>query len=89
MSQELFTKSNSGLLAVLRKRYPDEGWTAIRAGFGWAYRNAKGEDAWLCAALAPRYDGDDNTFRSEFWIYRNNKPAELIEELSGRIWEGE
>lgn len=40
----------------------------------------------MCAASAPRFDGDDSTFREEFWIYRQEAQAELIPELSGRIW---
>jgi len=73
------TKPQSPIKA-LRKKYPDEEWKAERCGFGWTYTNNKGDQAWSVAALAPRYDGDDDNFRSEFWIYRKNGIPE-------KLWE--
>jgi len=66
------------VIKALREKFPDEGWQAKQTGSGWVYENNKGEQAWWGAAvLAPRYDGDDATFRSEFWIYRKSGAERL------------
>ncbi len=66
------------VIDYLQKKYPNEGWKAIREGFGWRYQNKLGDNAWWCAALAPRYDGDDDTFSKQFHIYRKDGQAERI-----------
>lgn len=66
------------VIQSLREKFPAEGWQAKRAGSGWMYENSRGEHAWWCAASAPRYDGDDDTFVSEFWIYRKGGPPERL-----------
>jgi hypothetical protein len=30
-----------------------------------------------CAALAPRYDGDDETFSTEYWLYGDGTPQRI------------
>jgi hypothetical protein len=67
------------ILSYLRKKFPDEEWKASRVGFsGYVYHNNKGENGYWIAASAPRYDGDDDTFISEFYIYRKDKLPERI-----------
>lgn len=57
-------------LKFLRKKYPQQVWTAIRVGFNsYAYESADGWHAHWVSRLTPRYDGDDETCRSEFWVY--------------------
>ena len=78
MEFNLISCRPKSILKELREKFPDENWKAERTGFGWTYRNNKGEHAWWCSALAPQYDGDDDSFRREFWIYRKNKPPESL-----------
>ena len=78
MEFNLISYRPKSILKELREKFPDENWKAERAGFGWTYQNNKGEHAWWCSALAPQYDGDDDSFRREFWIYRKNKPPESL-----------
>lgn len=67
----MFSYKPKSVIAYLRKKFPEEDWKAVKAGSGsWNYENNKGERAWWCSALAPRYDGDDDTFVSQFHIYR-------------------
>jgi hypothetical protein len=65
-------------LKYLKEKYPDENWKAKKSGFGWTYENNKGDKAWWCSALSPRYDGDDDNFMLQFHIYRKNKTPERI-----------
>ena len=75
----LLSIKSKSMIQILREKFPDEGWKAKRAGFGWMYENSKGEYAYWCSAMAPRYDGDDDTFVSEFWVYRKRgRPERLI-----------
>ncbi len=68
-----------GVLAALRKKWPDRTWIAQRAGMGWEYWTADGKwhGCWV-ACLAPRYDGDDDTFVSRFYIYRQGQSTILF-----------
>lgn len=72
LDELLATLKPKSVIQSLREKFPDEGWRARRAGFGWMYENARGELAYWVTAMAPRYDGDDDTFVSEFWIYRKS-----------------
>jgi hypothetical protein len=51
------------VIDVLRERYPGA-WTYNIAAGTWD--NAEGWHVYKCAALAPRYDGDDDTFITEY-----------------------
>lgn len=75
---EFGVRKSKGTLAYLREKYPNEKWVASRAGFGWRYENNQGDSAWWCAALAPRYDGDDDNFVRQFHIYRKTKIVERL-----------
>jgi hypothetical protein len=62
----------------LRKHYPGE-WSYDRHG-GWC--RSDGLLVRKCAALAPRYDGDDDTFRTEYWMYfPDGRTPERIDDL--------
>lgn len=56
-------------------------WRAEKTGMGWAYEADNGWTAYWVSCLAPRYDGDDDAFRSRFFIYKN--AGEVTEELCG------
>jgi hypothetical protein len=67
------------ILGTLRRKYPDQKWTAYRSGFGsWSYETEEGWVAHWCAALAPRFDGDDDNFVSEFWVYPKGATPERL-----------
>jgi hypothetical protein len=66
-------------LGSLRRHIPDVQWTAHRSGFGWAYKGSDGSVVRACSAMSPRYDGDDDTFRTEWYrYYADGRPAELV-----------
>jgi hypothetical protein len=67
-----------GTLQRLRELYPQEKWSAYRHGLGWSYRTESGWDAGWRSVLSPRYDGDDETSESRFYIYRPQGPAEQV-----------
>jgi hypothetical protein len=69
IKNNILSNRPTSIISYLRKKFPAEGWKAVRAGFDWTYENTAGEKAWWCSALAPRYDGDDS-FVSQFHIYR-------------------
>lgn len=60
------------IAAKLDRLYPGLKWRAVRDGFGWEYHASNGWIAYYCSALAPRFDGDDETCRSELWIYKDS-----------------
>jgi len=74
----LLNKKPRRIIDSLREKFPDEDWKAIKKGSYWSYVNNKGEYGRWAAASAPRYDGDDETFISEFWIYRKNASPERM-----------
>jgi hypothetical protein len=72
----------------LRRRFPGT-WTYERAGRCW--RRSDGAHAHWCAALAPRYDGDDDNFTSQLWFYPAlGKPGtpELVQSEWPKTWKG-
>jgi hypothetical protein len=74
MNFKNITTKKKSPLKVLREKYPDEQWSAHRAGFGfWDYKTESGWNAHYVAAYSPRYDGDDENFVSQFWVYFNDK----------------
>lgn len=53
------------VITTLRREFPHLTWV-------WTFpmwRASDGSFVRACAALAPRYDGDDNTFVTEYWMY--------------------
>lgn len=74
------------MLAYLRKTYPSQNWRAIRSGFGWDYTNDQEDRAYWVSALASSYDGDDNTFQSQFYIYPKVGRPECL--YHGRTYRG-
>lgn len=72
MKEDLLTPSfvRRGVLDRLRAAYPQETWRTERDGFGWRYVTASGWRAEWRACLAPRYDGDDDSYVTRMYIYR-------------------
>lgn len=62
----------SRVIAQLRRRYPGR-WTWNSGAREWQHESGWAVRAY--AALAPRYDGDDDTFRTE---YRRTDNHELV-----------
>lgn len=73
-------------LKQLRQRFPEEGWVAVSDGFGWGYQNDAGDTAHWVSSLAPSYPDDDNTFQSQFYVYRRGKSPELL--CNGNTYRG-
>lgn len=67
-------------LKALRKKYPDQKWTAHQTGFGsWSYSTESGWLAHWVAALT----GDEDRFDRQFWVYFNDGRApERLDTLS-------
>jgi len=68
----------SKTLDYLRQLHPNQKWKCERKGFGWGYTTESGWDAGWRSCLAPRYDGDDETCVSRFFIYKPNAPTEEV-----------
>lgn len=49
-------------IEVLRKQYPGK-WMYLRDSHTWQHES--GREVYRCAALAPRYDGDDDSFETQ------------------------
>jgi hypothetical protein len=63
-------KPRSRIIRALQLAHPDRTWRIERCGFGYNYISDNGWIAHWVAALAPRYDGDDDSFERQFWIYK-------------------
>lgn len=58
----------------------------LRAGFPhltWRWEHPRwvaddGSYVQACAVLSPRYDGDDDTFRTEYWRYYPDRSPERV-----------
>ena len=70
----------SPVVKALTKMHPQVKWKAVRHGFGWGYVGDNGWNARWVSALAPQYDGDDDHFVSQFWIYKTstNETPEMV-----------
>lgn len=77
-SAPLVTVHARSPLGTLRKLHPEKTWRAVRVGFGWNYQTEDGWDAYWVSCLAPRYDADDDTFRSRFFIYKPDRQPEEV-----------
>jgi hypothetical protein len=55
------------MINLLRKKFPGN-WYYDSHDHSWFDRQL-GRRVRACAALAPRYDGDDDTFTTEYWMY--------------------
>lgn len=51
----------------LSQKYPGK-WKYNRRGRQWEHEDGI-RVVWACAKLAPRYDGDDDNFMTEYWLY--------------------
>ncbi len=58
------------MIDYLREKYPEYTWTYNPHAHWWECEVGRVSRV---AALAPRYDGDDDTFRTETWFYFNEK----------------
>jgi hypothetical protein len=72
------------VLKYLKEQFPTEGWKAERQGFGWNYSNIRGDQVYWVSAIASRYDGDDNTFQSQLYLYPRSGRPKLL--LTGRTY---
>ena len=75
-----FSKNPSGII-MLRNRFPDREWKAVRDGCGWRYVSEEWEAVWR-SALAPKYDGDDSTTVSQLWLSKAPTGRPIL------IWSG-
>lgn len=57
----------------LRRSYPDVTWSYSHEEHRWD--GDKGWHVYACSALAPRYDGDDDTFETQ---YRRSDTREVV-----------
>lgn len=62
------------IINLLRKRFPGS-WRWDNRSRCWYGPN--NSCARWCAALAPRYDGDDDSFVSELWLYGLGVPERI------------
>jgi hypothetical protein len=58
------------MINLLRKKFPGD-WYYDPCSHAW-YDRKYARHVYGCAALAPRYDGDDDTFAMEYWMYSDN-----------------
>lgn len=58
------------VIDCLRRNYPDVRWRWHRKQRCW--NGSDGSVVRAVAALASRYDGDDDNFRTEYWRYFND-----------------
>lgn len=85
-SSKLFDLFNSKLLGTqrlidfLREKYPEYVWRYEPTPHWWLALVDGQEIGHVShvACLAPRYDGDDDSFRTETWFYREGKAPERI-----------
>jgi len=66
------------VIDLLRKNYLGL-WYYDPHGHVWYHES--GKYVRRCAVLAPRYEGDDDTFATEYWMY-DSKPGVVPE----RVW---
>ena len=66
------------IIDQLREKYPDQKWTVVHEGFHWGYVTETGWHAGWRSCLAPRHDGDDDSFESRFYGYKPNAPTEHV-----------
>lgn len=76
----IFSKKPSGII-MLRERFPDREWKAVRDRFGWRYVSGDWEATWK-SMLAPKYDGDDSTAISQLWLSKEPTGRPVL------IWSG-
>jgi len=69
MQLDLKNPITSSPLKILRERFPDEEWRAVKEGFNWEYYNNKGEHAGYRSCMT--WD-DDDSYESRFYIYRKD-----------------
>lgn len=76
------------MLKLLQREYPEKKFKAVRDGFGWVYEAQDGSEwhAHWVSALASQYDGDDNTFQSQLYIYRPQQSPIYV--TSGPTYSG-
>ena len=75
-------KSRSRIIKALKKLHPHVEWRCERwAYISWHYLGDNGWEAHWVAALAPRYDGDDETYVRQFYIYKTS-----TNEMPERVW---
>jgi hypothetical protein len=67
------------VIDFLRKKYPGMWYYDLRSHTWLNLTN--GKYVRRCGSLAPRYDGDDDTFCIEYWMY-SDKPETIPE----RVW---
>ena len=67
------------LIDYLREKYPEYVWQYEPANYWCASINGQ-EIGYVShvASLAPRYDGDDDTFVTSTWFYREGKVPECV-----------
>jgi hypothetical protein len=58
------------VISYLRKKYPGK-WTYEPHGHTWHHKD--GRYVRRCAAWAPRYEGDDEHYITQYWMYKNEK----------------
>ncbi len=64
------------IIGWLRKEFPAETWTYERYSWGGGdYHTASGWTAGYRSCLAPRWDGDDESCASRFYLYRPGQPT--------------
>lgn len=65
------------VIDVLRKHETLGGdWTYDRDGHEWV--RSDGVRVYRCASLAPRYDGDDDTFDTQYYVQHPGLPPTLL-----------
>jgi len=60
------------ILKYLKELYPNEEWSWERDFGHCRYYTKSGWHARWCSRLAPKYDGDDESCVSEFWVNFND-----------------